>query len=91
MNAGFKTTEFWLTILSNIVSIVGSLAGVIPPDVAAIIIAVANGLYGILRSIVKKGATSNVTTVTTAPSTLMGAVVAGAETTVATSVTKPSA
>ena len=47
---GWKTTYFWLTLLSNVVPIVGSLKGVIPPDKAAMIIGIINGVYGIIRS-----------------------------------------
>lgn len=51
--AGWKTSEFYLTILTNVITIVGSLQGVIPPQTAAIILAVANGIYGLLRTIAK--------------------------------------
>lgn len=51
---GYRTTEFWLNILTNIVTIVGTLKGVIPEQTAAIIIATANGVYGVIRTIVKK-------------------------------------
>ena len=53
MKEGIKSTEFWLTLLTNVTALVGSLQGVIPPEVGAIVVAVANGVYGILRSIVK--------------------------------------
>ncbi len=51
---GYKTTEFWMTVCTNIVSIVGMLKDVIPPQTAAIIIAVVNGIYGVLRTHAKK-------------------------------------
>lgn len=51
---GYKTTEFWMTICTNIVTIVGALQGVIPADTASIILAVANGVYGVLRVVSKK-------------------------------------
>lgn len=54
MKAGVQTTEFWMTILTNIVSIVGALQGVISPEIAAIIVSIANGIYGVLRTIAKK-------------------------------------
>lgn len=64
---GWKTTEFYLTLLTNLVAIVGALKGVIPDHVATIIVAVANGSYGVVRAITKSNtsgtsdATANVT------------------------------
>lgn len=55
IKSGWQTSEFWLTLLTNVVTIVQTLHGVVPPDVAAIIIASANGIYGIIRAIAKKG------------------------------------
>lgn len=54
VKTGWKTTEFWMTIMTNVVTVVQALNGVIPPETAAIILAVANGLYGVLRTITKK-------------------------------------
>ena len=54
MKTGIKTTEFWLTILANVVAVVGALQGVIPAETAAIIIAALNAVYGFLRTIAKK-------------------------------------
>lgn len=53
---GYLTTEFWMTILTNIVTLVGALKGVIPDQAAAIILASANGIYGVVRAITKQGA-----------------------------------
>lgn len=53
---GYKTTEFWMHLLTNATTIVGALQGVIPPQTAAVILAVANGVYGVLRTIAKKDA-----------------------------------
>ena len=53
MRPGYKTTEFWLTILSNLSTIIGALTGVIPPEKAAIIIAAINAIYGFLRTVTK--------------------------------------
>ena len=53
MKDGYKTTEFWLTILTNLITIVTAIQGVIPPQTAAIILAVLNGIYTTMRSIVK--------------------------------------
>ena len=52
--AGWKTTEFWLIVVSNLLAITGTLKGVIPADTGAIIIASLNGIYGVLRTIAKK-------------------------------------
>lgn len=51
---GYKTTEFWLTIVSNAIMILGALDGKIDPKVAAIALAVLNGVYTALRGYVKK-------------------------------------
>lgn len=50
---GWKTTEFWLTILTNLGSVVGALSGVIPADLAVKIIAGINGTYAVARSVLK--------------------------------------
>ncbi len=76
MSEGLKTTEFWMTILTNIVTIVGSLTGVIPAQVAAIIIAAANGIYGVLRVITKTKAVTTTTTVTSGLGTVMPTITA---------------
>lgn len=56
---GWKTTEFWLTMLTNLIAIIGSLKGVIPTETATIILAVANGVYGVIRAITKSGTAGN--------------------------------
>ena len=50
---GIQTTEFALTCVVNVASLVGSLIGVIPPTVGLYIIAGINAVYGILRTVVK--------------------------------------
>lgn len=65
IKAGWKTSEFWLTVLTNIIAIVGSLGGLIPPQTATVILAVANGVYGIIRAITKSSASSTSVTATT--------------------------
>lgn len=64
---GWKTTEFWLTVLTNIITIAGSLQGIVPAQTAAIITAVANGVYGILRTITKSNSPSTVEPLPTTP------------------------
>lgn len=55
MKAGHKTTEFWLTIVSNLITIAGALQGMIDGKTAAVILAVLNGVYTVLRTIAKSG------------------------------------
>lgn len=50
---GYKTTEFWITVISNLITIVGAVQGMIDPKIAAIILAVLNGLYNLMRGLVK--------------------------------------
>lgn len=84
MSEGIKTTEFWMTILTNIVSLVGGLSGMIPAEVSAIIIAVANGVYGILRVITKSKAVTTTTTVTSGIGTVAPVITATNTTTPST-------
>lgn len=57
---GYKTTEFWLTIISNLITVTGAVQGVIDPKTAAIILAVLNGVYNLVRGIVKAKAGDNI-------------------------------
>lgn len=57
VKSGWKTSEFWLTILSNLITIAGALNGIIDPKTAAIVLAVLNGLYTTLRTVAKAGTT----------------------------------
>lgn len=50
---GIQTTEFALTLVVNIASIVGSMSGLIPPAWGLLIIAVINAIYGVLRAVIK--------------------------------------
>lgn len=54
---GYKTTEFYLTLLTNVIAIIGALKGVIPDNVATIIVATANAAYGLIRALTKATAT----------------------------------
>lgn len=53
MKTGYKTTEFWLVIITNLLAVVTAFNGLLDPKTAGIIVAVLNGLYAILRSVVK--------------------------------------
>ena len=37
MKSGYKTTEFWLTVCTNIITVVGALQGVLSAETAAIV------------------------------------------------------
>ena len=50
---GIKTTEFALTIIANIFTIFLAFKGMLPANVAAIVIAAINSVYGLGRSLVK--------------------------------------
>lgn len=54
MKSGWKTTEFWVTILGVLGSIVAAVAGTLPPEYAAIGAAVASGFYAVSRGLAKK-------------------------------------
>lgn len=51
---GFKTTEFWLTIATNVAAVVSTVAGALPPEKAGILMAIANGIYAATRAFAKK-------------------------------------
>ena len=53
MKSGWKTTEFWLTIIGSGVAIFSAVGGLIPADLSAKIIAGAVMVYTIARAIVK--------------------------------------
>ena len=54
MKAGFKTTEFWLSIATTAAALLGAVADVFPSKWAALIMAVSTGLYTISRGMAKK-------------------------------------
>lgn len=51
--SGWKTSEFYLVLITNLITIAGALQGVIDPKTMAIVIASLNGIYGVLRTLVK--------------------------------------
>lgn len=53
MKSGWKTSEFWLTASMSLINIVGALKGVIPADTAATALVVLNGIYNVMRALVK--------------------------------------
>lgn len=58
MKPGYKTTEFWVTVLLMLATLAGGLSGLFDGTVATIATAAEAGLYAIARAITKKGATS---------------------------------
>jgi len=50
---GWKSTEFQLVAVTNLITTVQALTGVIPPEYAIVVLAVLNGVYAALRSYVK--------------------------------------
>ncbi len=55
MKPGLKTTEFWLTIATNVAALAAALADALPPRYAALAGAVSTGLYSIARGWAKSG------------------------------------
>ncbi len=65
---GWKTSEFWITVLSTTIpTLIGAANGMIPPKWATIILAASSAAYGLIRAITKSSAsgtsdaTANVT------------------------------
>lgn len=54
MKSGIKTTEFWLVVITNLITVVGALKGIIPAEIATITITVLTAIYTVLRSLVKQ-------------------------------------
>lgn len=54
MKPGYKTTEFWLTLITNAITTLGAVKGAINPNTAAIVLASLNGIYGVLRTVAKQ-------------------------------------
>jgi len=58
MKKGIKTTEFWLTVIGIIGTLIPMLSGMIEPKTWSIISAVLIGLYTIARAYVKSTAST---------------------------------
>jgi hypothetical protein len=54
MKSGIKTTEFWLTIITQVLVIFSALKGLMKPETALVISAVLDGVYAALRTYAKK-------------------------------------
>lgn len=53
MKAGWKTTEFWVTMLAMIGSIATVMQGVLPPSIGAYCLTIAGVAYAVSRGISK--------------------------------------
>jgi len=47
---GKYTSEFFLVVFSNVITLIGALKGIIGPELTAGILAVLNGIYTIIRT-----------------------------------------
>jgi len=50
---GWKTTEFWLSVLSSVAAIYFAVQNLIPPEISAKIVAAIVMIYSIARAIAK--------------------------------------
>lgn len=53
MKPGWQTTEFWLTVITSLTSIVGALKGVVSTETATTAVVVLNSIYGVMRGLQK--------------------------------------
>ena len=51
---GIKSTEFWLTITSNVAALLATISNVLDPKYGLVLATLANGLYAISRGWAKK-------------------------------------
>lgn len=58
--SGWKTTEFWLVIITNLLGVVGALKGILGDEVVTIALTVLNSIYAILRTLSKTPASPEV-------------------------------
>lgn len=55
MKSGWKTTEFWITLITACNGLVGQYSGFIPEPYGLIITSVVGAAYSISRGLAKKG------------------------------------
>lgn len=55
MKPGHLTTEFWITVATDLAVLGSALAGALPPKWAAVAAAVANVAYAVSRGLAKQG------------------------------------
>jgi hypothetical protein len=66
LKAGYKTTEFWVAVLTDVGLVVASASTSLAPRYAAIGAAVTSGLYTVARGIAKQNPPKDETVVTPA-------------------------
>lgn len=49
----YKTSEFWLTLASNVAAVLASAQELLPAPYAALVLALSNGLYAVSRGLAK--------------------------------------
>jgi hypothetical protein len=54
MKPGWKTTEFWVTILGVIGAATAGLENIVSPTVAGIMMAISSAAYALSRGLAKK-------------------------------------
>lgn len=54
MKAGWKTTEFWVSTLTSVGSLLAAFGGLLPPKYAVVAAAVSTAAYSISRGLAKK-------------------------------------
>lgn len=55
MKAGWRTTEFWISVLTTVASLVGGLSGSLPPRWGLAASTLAGAAYTVSRGIAKHG------------------------------------
>lgn len=77
IKSGWKTSEFWGKVATQAATLWAAVGGFVPPKIAIIVVAVAEGVYTIARTVLKmnetiqaaKVNTPTTTVTTTAPTT----------------------
>lgn len=54
MKPGWKTTEFWVTVLASVGAVAAAAQGVLPDKYAALAVAFSSAAYAISRGLAKK-------------------------------------
>ncbi len=54
MNPGYKTTEFWMTLLAQFAAVLGTVSEILPPKVGAVMLIVSQVGYALSRGLAKK-------------------------------------
>lgn len=55
LKPGYKTTEFWVVVLTTIATLAGQLDGLVPPPWGVVISGIAAAAYAISRGLAKSG------------------------------------